>query len=143
MFQLPKLNTEFQNVWPIMPKNTNYMEIVFGGDFMAQLDLCAAQCVNRFLHDSVCVAAVTHKAEFTFLKPCYVGDLIFMSAKIVEPRTKAIRVSVVGEREKRAVAGRDKVVEASFVFVTVRSLDNIKEKPEFLDYGPHGLTLES
>jgi len=105
--------------------------MIFGGHFFSEMDLCAACCVNRLLHDSECDSAVTHKFEGTFHAPTENGDLIFLEAEVVELRTKAVVVVVKAFREKRAVAGRDFVAEAKFVFVTKK--DGL--------YTKHGLSL--
>lgn len=127
-----------------MPKDTNYMQpMIFGGKFLAELDLCAAQCVNRFLHDSECESAVTYHCDVKFLKPCYVGDLVFMTAKIVETRTKSIRVHIVAERERRGKPERDKVAEGDIVFVSILHSGDVVHHPEFLPYAPHGMKLDA
>lgn len=128
------MNLVFENSFTIMPRDCNYMmPMIFGGAFFSQLDLTAACCVDRLLHDSECDSAVTHMFEGTFHKPTYAGDTIYMRAEIVELRHKAVVVKVRAERERRAQKGREHVADAKFVFVTRKDGN----------YHPHGLSLNS
>lgn len=106
--------------------------MIFGGAFFSELDLCAACCVNRLLHDSECDSAVTYKFEGTFHAAAESGDIIFMKAQVVELRRNAIVVNVHAEGEKRASAGKTYLADAKFVFVTKKDGK----------YHPHGLKLE-
>lgn len=115
--------------------------MIFGGSFFSELDLCAAACVNRFLHDSDCQEAVTHKSNVTFLLPTYVGDIIFMKSVISSVGGKFIVVDVVAEREKRDGPNRDQVAIANFVFVSIEHAKDVYEKPHKLPYKDHGLSL--
>jgi len=128
------MNLVFENSFTVLPKHCNSMyPMIFGGSFFSELDLCAACCVDRLLHDSECDSAVTYKViDLTFHKAAYCGDIIFMRAEVVELRKKAITVKVIAEREKKAIPGRDHVVDATFVFVSKKG-----EK-----YFPHGLDFE-
>jgi acyl-CoA hydrolase len=126
------MNLKFETNFTVMPKDCNYMfPIIFGGHFFSEMDLCAASCVNRFLHDSVCNSAVTHKFEGTFYAAAENGDLIFLEAEIVDLKIKSVVVLVKAFREKLAQAGKDLVAECKFVFVT-------KKEGKF---HPHGLSL--
>jgi acyl-CoA hydrolase len=111
--------------------------MVFGGAFFSELDLAAASCVNRLLHESECDSAVTHKFSGTFHAPSYAGDIIFIDAKIAELRHKAVVVNVIAFREPRSKGDGQKPVKqlvatAEFIFVT--------RKGE--EYANHNLTLE-
>ena len=137
------LNTEFETTFTVLPKHTNYMyPLIFGGSFFSEIDLCAASCVNRFLHASeTCNSAVTHKAETTFAKPCYCGDLIFLKAKVNSVSKKSIVVTVSAQRERRGVAGRDHVGTTKFVFISIgKNADELMDsKPDMLPYAEHGI----
>lgn len=139
------MNLEFETNFTVMPPHTNYMyPLIFGGAFFSQIDLCAAQCVTRLLHDSdFARAAVTYKYEGTFHKPCYCGDLIFLKGTIIELRSKSIVVEVKAHREKRGEPGQDFVAEAKLVFVTVDDPVNVVDKPDLLPYIQHGLKMPS
>ena len=137
------MNLKFSTTFTVMPKHTNYMfPMIFGGAFFSEIDLCAAQTVNRLLHDSKTArAAVTHKFTGTYHKPTFVGDLIFLHGEVVGLGYKSIVVHVRAFREKRGVAGQDFVAEAEFVFVTVRDTDDVQNRPDFLPYAHHGLRM--
>lgn len=127
------MNLTFENSFIVMPRDCNYhYPMIFGGAFMSQLDLCAASCVSRLLHDSVCDSAVTYKVtDGTFHLACEAGDLVFMRAEVVELRRNAVVVHVSAERERRTSPGRERAADFTFVFVT-------KKDGKF---HPHGLTL--
>lgn len=126
------MNTVFDTTFTVMPKHCNYMyPMIFGGHLFSEMDLCAACCVNKLLHDSECDSAVTHKFEGVFHAAAESGDLIFLKAVVVELRTKAVVVEVRAYREKRAKSGSDFIAEAKFVFVTKK--DGV--------FTPHGLSL--
>ena len=136
------MNLEFETNFTVLPKHTNYMfPMIFGGAFFSELDLCAAVCVNRFLHDSDCEGAVTHKADVTYLAPCYVGDTIYMKANVTSVGKKSIVVDVIADRERRGSPERDRVADAKFVFVSIEHSRDVAEKPQKLPYKEHGLTL--
>lgn len=138
------MNIEFESNFVVLPKHTNYMyPMIFGGAFYSELDLCAATCVNRFLFDSKCEAAVTHKSDVTYTGPCYAGDIIFMKAKIVDVGKKSVVVEVVADRERRGSPERDRVANAKFVFVAIEHARDVHQKPKRLPYADHGLTLEN
>ncbi len=87
--------------------------------------------------------AVTHKAEVTWLKPCYVGDIVFLRGEVVELGKKSIIVKVTADREKRGSPVKDHVGDGKFIFVSVVNAENISERPDTLPYAPHGLKMEN
>ncbi len=122
------MNTTFT----VMPSQTNYLGgMIFGGAFFSQMDLAAATAVDELLslNSSECDSAVTHKADVTFHKPTYVGDMIGLSTNVVEVRTKAIVIHVKALRKQRNKLSYDFVAEGTFVFVSRKG-----EK-----YYPHGI----
>jgi acyl-CoA hydrolase len=111
------MNTYFETNFVVMPADCNYMyPMIFGGSFFSKMDLAAAACVSRLLHDSECDSAVTHKFSGTFHAAAECGDLVFLKCEVVELRTKSIRVIVRATREKRAEPGTDYIAEAEFIF---------------------------
>lgn len=114
---------------------------------MAELDLAAAHCVKRLLADGIndVSEAVTHKANFTFLKPCYVGDLIEMDAEVKSVGAKSITVEVKARRDVRGTykdkRHYDDIAVAEFVFISIGKIDNLDTHPPFLPYKEHGVTI--
>jgi acyl-CoA hydrolase len=151
---------DFEMSFVVFPEDANSLTpLIFGGAFFSKMDLCASRCVNRKLYQSEnCDTAVTHKFSGTFQKPCYLGDLIFLNAEIVEIRDKSIAVRVVASRETKdpeQLFKREVVAFADFVFVSVactsrlktegptvyeESLEEmVKKRPDKLPYAHHGL----
>jgi acyl-CoA hydrolase len=94
--------------------------VIFGGKFMAEMDLCAAQCVRNILTFSPTAAnGVTYEASFKFLKPCLVGDTVRLVAKATEVRHKAITIEVKGKRFKKGITP-ELVATAKFIFISIR-----------------------
>ncbi len=115
-----------------MPTDCNYQyPMIFGGKLFSEMDLAAAQCVSRLLHDSDCDGAVTYKYEGTFYAAAECGDIVFLDAEIIELRQKAVKINVKVSRERRSTKGKDQIAEGIFVFVT-------KKGDKFQ---PHGLEL--
>lgn len=117
----------------VMPKDLNYMGIIFGGAFMSQIDLAAATLVNRAIRISPNVdKAVTHKFHVEFSKPCFEGDIVTIKTEIEEVRRKAIRVKFKAYRESRTETNKVLVSAGYTVFVTMNENHYIN----------HNLTLE-
>jgi acyl-CoA hydrolase len=118
---------EFYSNFTIMPADCNYTQkVVFGGTMLAKMDITAAACVTRLLRKSVpAESAVTHVVETTFHKPSHCGDLIFLEAKIIELRKKAIVVKMRVYKEERASVDRTLVATGKFVFVSMRGQNYI------------------
>jgi len=136
------MHLKFEDNFLVMPEDTNANSpMIFGGAFFSKMDLCAAKAVRRLLYDSdTCSACVTHKFDGTYHRPCYLGDLVFVTGEIVELRHKAIVVDIQAFRESRD-GSRELVADAKFVFVSITHLDNVKDKPYKLPYADHGLRL--
>jgi len=123
----------------VFPKHCNhYGEIIFGGEFMAQLDLAAAHCVRKILdskpEDSEANGAVTHKAAFEFLKPAYRGDYLTIKAHVFSLGKKSIEIKV------DAFRGKEHIATSSFVFITIRN-EKVNSHPVYLPYVEHKLEL--
>jgi acyl-CoA hydrolase len=137
-----KMNTksDTETSFIVFPEHTNHMSpIIFGGKFMAEMDLCAAKCARRALYESkVANGSVTHKANFTFLKPAYLGDLIVINSYVSEVREKSLTITTNANRETKD--GFEKIAEATFVFVAIAMTDGVlATKPMYLPYINHGL----
>lgn len=153
MTQERRMEIEFEDNFLVMPEDTNANSpMIFGGAFFSKMDLCAAKAVRRLLYSSdTCSAAVTHKFDGTFHRPCYLGDLIRLKGTVVELRHKAVVVDVLAYRETKDdlngsdghLAWLELVAEAKFVFVSIKNLENVQKKPYKLPYADHGLKLSS
>lgn len=104
----------------VMPANTNYMDIIFGGFFMSQLDLAAATVVNRAVRSSKTAdKAVTFKFKVEFAKPCHAGDIVTIYSDIVDLGNKTIVVKQKAYKETRDEIASILVASAEVVFVTM------------------------
>lgn len=153
--------TTFETNFTVYPEHTNSMSpLIFGGAFFSEMDKAAANTVRRLIYQSDCKSAVTHKFSGTFHKPCYLGDLIFLECKVTDIGKKSFVIAVKAFREFRIAdretiaetntrrilvsvpveSDRELVAEGEFVFVTVKDVKDIAQKPYLLPYHVHGLT---
>ena len=141
------MNLKYSTSFVVYPDHTNTKSpLIFGGAFFSQIDKAADVAVRRFLYESdSSETAVTHIHEGKFLKPCYLGDLIFLEAEILTTGVKSIVVEVKSYRErvKNKEINRELVAITQFVFVTLSiNEDNINDKPDLLSYCHHGMKIE-
>lgn len=131
------MNTEFKTTFVVFPKDCNkYQYMVFGGKMLAEMDICAALTVGRFLYDSPngCDAELTVGVDkVSLLDGPVVGDLIEFRGKIVHTGIKSIRVWVEGWRLTKA--SEEKVSVGQFAFVSAKMVDG---KPVIT---PHGMKI--
>lgn len=135
------MNTKFETNFWVFPEHTNHnFPMIFGGAFFAEMDKAAALCVKRFLYDSkTCEDAVTYKFDGEFLAPCYVGDLIYLYARVESAGKKSVVVKVTASRE-RTNTTLEMVAVANFVFVTLEA-GKVKSEDGKLPYKEHGLKV--
>lgn len=135
------MNTVYETSFVVFPQDTNYMyPMVFGGKVMSEMDVAAAVCVRRALIDSEAKYAVTTRASnIEFHVGAVVGDLVFLTARIVKVGTTSINIDVEGVRELKDGA-RQKICNGSFTFVTVEDPAQVTEHRK-LTLKPHGLHL--
>lgn len=115
----------------VMPANTNYMDIIFGGFFMSQLDLAAATVVNRAVrYSETADKAVTHKFHVEFSKPSYAGDIITIESKIVDVGRKSIVVKQRAHKETREDSAKILVASSELVFVTMKDKHYVNHQLE-------------
>lgn len=137
------MNLEYETSFTVYPGDTNDSSpLIFGGAFFSHLDKAAATAVRRLLYESeTCKGAVTHVFDGKYLKPCYMGDLIFIKAEIVSLGVKSVVVETKAYRER--LGQRELVAYANYVFVTISDHKNTVNKPDMLPYMAHGLTMPS
>ena len=98
------MNTKFETNFVVIPIDASTLvSINFWRRIFSKMDLCAA-CTHRvFTESKSCEFAVTHKAEVTWLKPCYIGDIVFLRGDC-ELGKKSIVVNVTADPGKKEVA---------------------------------------
>ena len=139
------MNLKYETSFTVYPQHTNCKSpLIFGGAFFGEIDKAAATAVRRFLYSSrTCETAVTYTHEGKFLKPCYMGDLIFLEAEILSVGNKSVVVEVNSFREtsNEGLVVREHVAHTKFVFVTLANDDQVDNKPNLLPYCPHGVAM--
>jgi len=117
----------------VMPPDTNYMDIIFGGFFMAKLDIAAATVVTRAVRFSeICDKAVTHKFEVEFVKPCFVGDIVTIHSRIDYIGRKSIIVKQLAHKETREDATKIIVASSTAIFVTMNGNQFLNHELELI-----------
>lgn len=120
----------FTTYFTVLPKHCNHhIPMIFGGEFMAQMDIAAAMLTAKLLVSSkTATYAVTHKFDGEFMAAAQMGDIIELKCTVTELRKKAIVVLVQANRQKRGEPVSDYIAWAKFVFVS-------KKDDKFVEHG--------
>lgn len=137
------MNSVYETSFVVFPQDTNYMyPMVFGGKVMSEMDIAAAICVRRALIGASAEYAVTTRAtNIEFHVGAVVGDLVFLTARIVRVGTTSINIDVEGVRELKD-GSKEKICNGSFTFVTVENPAAVGPDRK-LQPKPHGLVLNA
>lgn len=126
--------TEHITSFVVMPEHSNYMNMLFGGKLLAEMDICAAMTVRQFLYESPCDRALTVGVEkVKFLIGAEIGDLIFLKGKITYSGVKSIKIWIEGWRSRKG--GNEHICEGEFIFVSAKDVDGK------VLVTPHGMKL--
>ena len=99
-----------------MPADTNPAGDIFGGWFMAQMDLAAGNTAARIARGRSATIAVD---RIQFLKPVSVGDEVTLFAELESVGRTSMRIQVEAWRRARDGDETEKVTEALFTFVAL------------------------
>ncbi len=99
-----------------MPADTNPAGDIFGGWLMAQMDLAAGNVAARRARGRSATVAVD---SFTFHQPVKVGDEVSVYARILREGRSSMHLHVEAWRRSREADDRQKVTQATFVFVAL------------------------
>lgn len=130
------MNLEYSTGFTVYPEHCNHelkkeATNIHGGEMLLQMDRCAAIAVRRVLYNNICDSYRTvGVTDVNFLKGAKLGDLITISAKIIEFGLKRIKVIVECNREDKT-GENTLMANGIFWFVSFR-----EDKPF-----PHGLSL--
>lgn len=120
----------------VMPKDCNYLQnMLFGGELLAQMDLCAAMAIRRtlYIHPDLDTALTVGVNNVQFREGPLLGDLIFLHAYVIKVGIKSITVKVEGRSECKVSGDTSDVCVGEFAFITINH-DRIPVK--------HNLTLQ-
>lgn len=122
----------FHTNFTVLSQDTSYLNRLYGGKLLHEMDVCAGITVKRMLYDSDVQRAVTaHIESVDFTEPGYEGDIIFLTGKITGLGETSIDVRVKAEKEDGKSDDKIPMCHANFVFVSIK-----EEEPY-----PHGLCL--
>ena len=99
-----------------MPADTNPAGDIFGGWFMAQMDLAAGNTAARIARGRSATIAVD---GIQFLKPVSVGHEVTLFAELESVGRTSMRIQVEAWRRARDGDETEKVTEALFTFVAL------------------------
>lgn len=120
----------------VFPQHCNHRGVlIFGGAFLAELDLTAAFTSKRFLKSYKSeLESVTHKLGVTtFHAPSYVGDWLVLKGEVVEAKGKHLVIELKAYRDDQLIA------DTSFIFISIVANTALENKPKFLPYKDHGI----
>jgi acyl-CoA thioesterase YciA len=99
-----------------MPADTNPAGDIFGGWLMAQMDLAGGNVAARRARGRCATVAVD---SFTFHQPVRVGDEVSVYARILREGRSSLHLHVEAWRRSREADDRQKVTQATFIFVAL------------------------
>lgn len=99
-----------------MPADTNPAGDIFGGWLMAQMDLAGGNVAARRARGRCATVAVD---SFNFHQPVKVGDEVSVFARILREGRSSMHLHVEAWRRLREAEDRQKVTQATFVFVAL------------------------
>ena len=99
-----------------MPGDANAAGDIFGGWVMAQMDLAAGNVAARRARGRSATVAVD---SFTFHQPVKVGDEVSVYARILREGRSSLHLHVEAWRRSREADDRQKVTQATFIFVAL------------------------
>jgi acyl-CoA hydrolase len=116
----------------VFPQDLNYVNSLFGGKVMAEMDIAGVKVVRRALYGTGADGCVTASVDrIDFKKPAFLGDLITMVSEIKAIGKSSLQVRITVTRE--SILGEiDDICAANFTFVAM------KNKKPF----QHGLSFE-
>ncbi|MCH8930690.1 MAG: acyl-CoA thioesterase [Proteobacteria bacterium] len=108
-----------------MPKDTNWLGDIFGGWLMSHADIAGGNQAYQRAGGNVVTIAV---ADFEFIQPVYVGDVVTFYCRICKTGTTSITIGIEAWVLRRyATKDRIKVTEGIFTFVALD--DKGKKRP--------------
>jgi acyl-CoA hydrolase len=100
----------------VLPQHANIHGLVFGGQIMAWVDLCAAVCAQR--HASrLCVTASVDDLQFK--RPVRVGQVVRLHAEVTATFRSSMEIDVRVEGEDTLTGERWPTVESRLTFVAM------------------------
>jgi acyl-CoA hydrolase len=110
--------------------DANRVGNVHGGVIMREVDVAAGTCAAR--HDeTVCVTAAID--ELSFLQPVFLGDLLFVHARVNDVGKTSLEVGVRVEAEPWQGGERRHTTSAYLVMVAIDAEGNTVGVPELVD----------
>ena len=110
-----------------MPADANPAGDIFGGWLMAQMDLAAGNVASRRARGRCATVAVD---SFTFHQPVKVGDEVSVFARILREGRSSMHLHVEAWRRSREAEDRQKVTQATFVFVALDEAGRPRPLPQ-------------
>lgn len=99
-----------------MPGDANPAGDIFGGWVLAQMDVAGGVAASDAAGGRVVTAAIE---AMSFLKPVKVGDVLCVYCKTEKIGNTSLVIHVEAWARRYRIGGREKVTEASFVFVAL------------------------
>lgn len=100
----------------VCPNDTNPMGILQGGRLVQWMDIAAAVCAQTHA-GKICVTASIDTVSF--IQPAYVGDIIYIEAKITRAFTTSMEIMVSASSKSVFSIKRRLISESYFTFVAI------------------------
>jgi len=103
----------------VCPNDTNPMGILQGGRLVQWMDIAAAICAQT--HASrICVTASINTVSFK--KPAYIGDIVFIEARITRTFTTSMEIMVSAWSRNITSTKKQLISESFLTFVAIDEL---------------------
>eukprot|EP01119_Soliformovum_irregulare_P001518 TRINITY_DN11218_c0_g1_i1.p1 TRINITY_DN11218_c0_g1~~TRINITY_DN11218_c0_g1_i1.p1 ORF type:complete len:606 (-),score=179.02 TRINITY_DN11218_c0_g1_i1:178-1896(-) len=100
----------------VLPTHTNSQGIVFGGQIMAWMDICAGIASKRYSRTSAVTATMD---DLHFRNPARLGNIVTIKAKVNRTYRTSMEVGVIVEAENTVSGDSIFVCSGYFIFVAV------------------------
>jgi len=97
-------------------RDANPSGVMFGGWLMQLADRIASVAASRYCGRRVATASVVN---MRFVAPCYVGDILTITAEVVSSATTSMTVAARIDVEGAAGAPTHSILEGQLVFVAL------------------------
>ncbi len=131
----PPSETGLQIRKGFLPRNTNVLGIVFGGDTIELMEELALATARQFTGNLMMVTIAME--DVVFMKPLYVDDLVEMTSRVVFVASTTLVVEIIVRAVNPRKAGRDAITNKGTF--TVLNYDRSGQKKSIIN----GLDLSS
>lgn len=108
--------TIIESHYIVLPSHTNAIGGIFGGVLMSWIDITAAICAQRHARTAAVTASID---ALHFLAPARLGDVVYLSARVIHTGKSSMVIRVNAEAENPRTGSRVRCCTADLSFVAL------------------------